>query len=239
MDVDKVIKLLGRIDLNPSEFFTFKYDELTEKINQSNWDANTQVLKELAITSLQRFHKKPEVFINLFHAAIACQAFYNQTSINLFNEYDTQKLILTLSNTKYWSQARIDLFGGSMALLKPQKIAAIVFMIIPHVAALNSTNQEQFTNAMEMVLNAGFFLIDKKDISLATEVLQRIDRVYVPEAFVSIHLRKKYYFALLKFIKTKQISEINKIINFCNSIGLKHTANDFKDDFHQVKKLYS
>jgi transcriptional regulator with XRE-family HTH domain len=130
MEVEKAIKLLNKIGINPAEFFTFHHDQFIEEVNMAYWHHNISKLESLSKQGLKEFHHNPNNFDNLFHATLACNTFLILSKINLFNETDVKKLVFALSNTELWSQEKIELFGSSLMRLPVRKINGIASLII-------------------------------------------------------------------------------------------------------------
>lgn len=123
-------------------------------------------------------------------------------------------------------------------LLPARKAAAIASLIIPILKELEKNNQQQFINSFRMILNVLLALIEKQELKFAAELYKKLDSVYVPEAFLSIILKKKFYYALLIYCKIGNDYEINNLLAVVKYLGLFHTLADFQDDFAKVKHLY-
>jgi hypothetical protein len=91
---------------------------------------------------------------------------------------------------------------------------------------------------MDMILNAVIALLERKELFMANKLIKRIDMVYVPEDFVSIILRKKFYFALIKFCQTKNDFEIQNIFRMLSFLGLHHLLDDYQTDFKDLKQIF-
>ncbi|MCI1290459.1 MAG: hypothetical protein LKG31_02600 [Lactobacillus sp.] len=202
------------------------------------WHHNISKLESLSKQGLKEFHHNPNNFDNLFHATLACNTFLILSKINLFNETDVKKLVFALSNTELWSQEKIELFGSSLMRLPVRKINGIASLIINRADEIRKSNESQFINTMDMILNAVIALLERKELFMANKLIKRIDMVYVPENFVSIILRKKFYFALIKFCQTKNDFEIQNIFRMLSFLGLHHLLDDYQTDFKDLKQIF-
>ncbi|MCH3990328.1 MAG: hypothetical protein LKF01_05660 [Lactobacillus sp.] len=238
MDVEKVIKLLKRLDINPSEFFTYKSDEITTAIAYAYEYNEINYLKQLAIKSLKKFHANP-TFITLYHSSIACSSYLDLTNKNLFNEYDTDKLIFTLSNVAIWSQSYIELFGGAIFLLPPEKLFSISQQVIISLDYIKNVSFSQFSNAMEMILNALIALIEKRKLNLAERLYSKLDETQIPEVSMLIRTRKKFYHALIIFCKSQNRKEIDTVFEILESLNMTRILKDYQFAFNKVNTIYS
>lgn len=195
-------------------------------------------LKKLATLSLKKFHKNTQNFTNLFDASITCNGYLDLTHINLFGESDLNRLVYTLTNTKHWSEERIELFGGSILLLPPKKIYSIASLVISELNSKKKISAFQFSNTYEMLLNAVLALIEKKQLKLAKKLLINLDIVQLQERFTITLIRKRFLHALIVFCTTQDSTEINGIFSILDWLHMYQTLSDYNFALRKIKKAY-
>lgn len=238
MDSDKVAKLIKRLGINPSEFFTFEYDPLTNQINKACFNSDVPELLKLTHLALNKLHENPSVFINLFNAAIASNFYYLFTKKLLLPQSDLNRLLDVLFDTSFWSQEKIDLFGGSVFLIPSDKVISLSKRILKQIDRIYKISDAQFFNTMSMLLNAILALIEQKRLTKAKQLYSMIDDVYLSEGFTSLFLRKYFYHLIINFVDGKDNGEMQALFKILDYLGLKHTLSDYKFDFEQVKTIY-
>jgi Rgg/GadR/MutR family transcriptional activator len=238
MDADKAVKLIRRIGVNPSEFFTFQYDQLTNQLNQACFDNDLNRLEQLTKIALRKYHAEPGEFINLFNAAVAANFSLLLAKKDLFSDGDREALLEVLENTTYWSQERIDLFGGSIMLLPTDKIVSLASKIVKQLGRIKKISDWQFFNTMGMLLNVPLALLEKQELTEAKKMYRLLDRIYIPEDFMALILRKYLYKLLINYVEGKDEGELDTLLKILDYLGLKHTLSDYQDDFADIRRIY-
>lgn len=238
MDIDKVVQLLNRIGLNTIEFFAFQYNELTQKASEAYDSNDIKKLKNLAILALNNFHNKNHTFNDLFNAAIACSDYFDLSNKNLFSNADTNKLISSLSNTKHWSQEKIELFGGSILLLPTRKIFSIGGLIIADIERIILISDFQFSNTYEMLLNAILALIEKNELMLSSKLFDKLDSVPIKEHYMITRLRKKFIHGLILYCQTRQLNEIEDVFKVLSIMNMELNLTDYRFALNKIRKIY-
>lgn len=239
MDADKATKLIERLGINPSEFFTFEYDSLTNRINEAGFKNDEHELLELAQLAIRKLHDQPASFINLFNAGVASNSYFILTRKLILPQKDLNRLLNVLFNTSFWSQEKIDLFGGSILLIPSDKILSLSKRIIAKMERIKKISDAQFFNTMGMLLNAVLALIEQKQPNFAVAEYKLIDRIYISEDFASLILRKKFYYLIIKFLESMDEGNLDMYFKVLNYLGLEKTSFESQQDLKQIKQIYN
>lgn len=239
MDADKATKLIERLGINPSEFFTFEYGSLTNRINEAGFKNDEHELLELAQLAIRKLHDQPASFINLFNAGVASNSYFILTRKLILPQKDLNRLLNVLFNTNFWSQEKIDLFGGSILLIPSDKILSLSKRIIAKMERIKKISDAQFFNTMGMLLNAVLALIEQKQPNFAVAEYKLIDRIYISEDFASLILRKKFYYLIIKFLESMDEGNLDMYFKVLNYLGLEKTSFESQQDLKQIKQIYN
>lgn len=238
-DSDKVAKLIKRLGINPSEFFTFEYDPLTNQINKACFNSDVPELLKLTHLALNKLHENPSLFINLFNAGVASNSYFILTRKLILPQKDLNRLLNVLFNTSFWSQEQIDLFGGSILLIPSEKILSLSKRIIAQMDRIKKISDAQFFNTMGMLLNAVLALIEQKQPNFAVAEYKLIDRIYISEYFASLILRKKFYYLIIKFLESEYEGNLDMYFKVLNYLNLEKTSFESQQDLKQIKQIYN
>lgn len=96
MSIDKILLLINRIGINLGEFFHFKHSDAIYQIKLAFWKKDYSKSELLARKYLSLFHQTKNSFIDLYNAAIACNAYFILSSKNLFSKEEYYTFILCI-----------------------------------------------------------------------------------------------------------------------------------------------
>lgn len=238
MDVDKAVQLIRRIGVNPSEFFSFDYDQLTKQLNQAYLDNDLNRLEQLTRIALRKFHAEPAVFLNLFNATIAANFSLLLAHKDRFSDGDREQLLNELDNTQTWSQERINLFGGSIMLLPSDQVVSLSQKIIKQLERIKKNSDTGFSNTMATLVDVPLALLEKKELGAAKKVYRLLDRVYLPEDLLALRVRKYFYKLLIDYIEGKDQGELDTLLKILDYLGLQHTLSNYQQDFAEIRRIY-
>lgn len=242
---EKFIKLINRINLTPEEFFKLakiaKPSTVVEKIEVLYMNKNIKKLRDLTIKKLNLYEKRRSIN-DLYLAVISCNYYYDLSGENLLSEKYQQKLISKLSDIELWTKKYISIFGNSLTLLSSKNIYGISTLIVNNWHEfemwedINKDGVAIFNIASHSLLNAVNVFISREEYRYAKKLLEKIQKIIFKRDFLYIELRYKFLFELLKYqtSKSKDLTELNHIIQIANYLNQKDTAYEF---LNEIKRL--
>lgn len=239
MSFEKVIAMLERMQIKPSEFVTdsltdnFDYKKIVSAYN-GNDDSE---LKRLSLLYLDASRRKPFDKTLLIRAAIACSCLNSDTRINLFSKQDTNRLIELLSETQAWHYADIFNFANTLYVLPGNRVYGLSKLIIAQFN--NKTNDYQWQHAAITALTNAAFSLLFNDFQDAKKLIAEISNLNLGNNFAYEKIRLKFIKELKRYIITKD----DRIIEQVFFPALKFFELDqlrlaFEKTFDQIRKIY-
>lgn len=233
MGFDKVIQLLKRIEITPSEFVFITQENKSifpkEIVNAINKD-HLSVLKNYTLKMITQFHSSQNKE-DLFLAATSANYYYTDTDENLLPIIDRKKLVDILEDTAFWGQDDLLLFGNIVFLLSNQ----MAYRLASHIfKTFNFETQNSdiltFYAAISAFLSTVIKLLSDGEIALAKQLLQTIDQVKMDSYSLYPQLAKVFLIALAN----KETQKAMSIINFLIEIDMTSTADSFLQIYKKV-----
>ena len=233
MGFDKVIQLLKRIEIAPSEFVFITQESKSifpkEVVNAINKD-HLSVLKDFTLKMINQFQSSQNKE-DLFLAATSANYYYTDTDENLLPIIDRKRLVDILEDTAFWGQDDLLLFGNIVFLLSDQ----MAYRLASHIfKTFNFETQNSdiltFYAAISAFLSTVIKLLSDGEIALAKQLLQTIDQVKMDSYSLYPQLAKVFLMALAN----KEIQKAMSIINFLIEIDMTSTADSFLQIYKKV-----
>ncbi|QYN53620.1 Rgg/GadR/MutR family transcriptional regulator [Lactobacillus panisapium] len=240
MSFEKVIAMLERMRIKPSEFVT---DSLSDNLDfkeiaTTYYHGNDQRLKELATVYLKSSQQNPYDRALLLRAAIACNLLKADTEINLFTPKDLSRLEELLSEIEDWYYEDLFNFGNTLFLLPGKRVFGFAHSLL--VKYQENDNDYQWQHAaIATLINANSLLL-YTDFHYAQELYSELKALKLSDNFAYEKIRLKFLDELILFIKTKDDSRINEaffpMLDYLNFHQLKLSL---QNTFSQLKQSYN
>lgn len=241
MAIEKVIKLLNRIHIEPKEYIDrvdiSDDDVYYQDIGEAYNTGNSEMLKNLAIFLLDLHRKDLKNKHILFQAAIACNYYMDLTKLNIFPKEDTFRLNAYLANIEDWTQEDVIIFHNTQLLLSTENIFKFARSLYSFLI-----EEEKITSfylmAVNALLSAAFVLLKRKNLASAQEILNQVKNLDLPEKYVIELIKIKYISALVDYIENNDDTMLKSLVKNLSALGLTEKAQDFKVGFEQIKEMY-
>lgn len=240
MSFEKVIAMLERMRIKPSEFVT---DSLSDNLDfkeiaTTYYHGNDQRLKELATVYLKSSQQNPYDRALLLRAAIACNLLKADTEINLFTPRDLSRLEELLSEIEDWYYEDLFNFGNTLFLLPGKRAFGFAHSLL--VKYQENDNDYQWQHAaIATLINANSLLL-YTDFHYAQKLFSELKALKLSDNFAYEKIRLKFLDELILFIKTKDDSRINEaffpMLDYLNFHQLKLSL---QNTFSQLKQSYN
>lgn len=230
---DKVIQLLRRVNVAPTEFISItretESDLPKDVIDAINSD-NLPVLKKYTLKMITQFHSSQDSE-DLFRAAISANYYYTDTNENLLPIIDRKKLVDILEDTAFWGQDDLLLFGNIIFLLSDQMAYRLAIHIFK---AFNFETQNSdiptFYAAISAFLSTVIKLLSDGVTSSAKKLLHEIDQIKMDSYSLYPQLIKVFLTALAN----KETQKAMSIINFLIEINMTSAADSFLQVYKKI-----
>lgn len=240
MSFEKVIAMLERMRIKPSEFVTDSLSDNLDfkEISSAYYHGNDQRLKELATVYLKSSQQNPYDRALLLRAAIACNLLKADTEINLFTPRDLNRLEELLSEIEDWYYEDLFNFGNTLFLLPGKRVFGFAHSLL--VKYQENDNDYQWQHAaIATLINANSLLL-YTDFHYAQELYSELKALKLSDNFAYEKIRLKFLDELILFIKTKDDSRINEaffpMLDYLNFHQLKLSL---QNTFSQLKQSYN
>ncbi|MCX8724832.1 Rgg/GadR/MutR family transcriptional regulator [Lactobacillus sp. B4007] len=240
MSFEKVIAMLDRMRIKPSEFVTDSLSDNLDfkEISFAYYHDNDQRLRELATVYLKSSQQNPYDRTQLLRAAIACNLLKADTEINLFTPRDLSRLEELLSEIKNWYYEDLFNFGNTLFLLPGKRVFGLVYTLL--VKYQKNDNDYQWQHAaVATLINAAFSLL-YTDFYYARKLHFELKALKLSDNFAYEKIRLKFLDEVFLFIRTKDDSRIKEsffpILDYLNFPQLKLSI---QNTFSQLKQLYN
>ncbi|GAA3634489.1 Rgg/GadR/MutR family transcriptional regulator [Lactobacillus hamsteri] len=239
MDLDIFIKLLNRINVQPSDFFK-EYESYELRIYTDDvvkMYANNDVieLRELIKILKSNYQLNPQNKTIFFRLAIAANFYLDLSGYNLFSEKDTSLLWLHFSEIEKWYIEDIILFGNTQLLLNSVQVYQAARSLISHSVECNQINN---TMVLNTVINVVFVLLKKKKVKLATKILEIISKQNITDDHAFELIRMQFMQMLIDYINNKNEKNMQIFFEALKILKFNNEVDNFNFAFSQIKDIY-
>ena len=228
---ETVINLLDNIHIRANEFIMYcnlnPTNSLTHKIFNAYQRKDIIELKHLTLKQINQSKTSKNRF-DLFLAVAAANFYFDLTNIRLISKFDILKVKSILSSTSYWNYYYISVWGNTLAFYDPTfnfKIASRILTILKNQTTLEF-GTEYYTWCT--ILNALIRIIPEK-IELAKKLSLKINKVSIPNSFLSIRLKKRFMDIYIKYqLHESDKEELNKFLYSLENLQLIDLKNELE-----------
>lgn len=228
---ETVINLLDNIHIRANEFIMYcnlnPTNSLTHKIFNAYQRKDITELKHLTLKQIKQSKTSKNRF-DLFLAVAAANFYFDLTNIRLISKFDILKVKSILSSTSYWDYYYISAWGNTLAFYDPAfnfKIASKILTILKNQTTLEF-GMEYYTWCT--ILNALIRIIPE-NIELAKKLSLKINKVSIPNSFLSIQLKKRFMDIYIKYqLHESDKEELNKFLYSLENLQLIDLKNELE-----------
>lgn len=228
---ETVINLLDNIHIRANEFIMYcnlnPTNSLTHKIFNAYQRKDIIELKHLTLKQIKQSKTSKNRF-DLFLAVAAANFYFDLTNIRLISKFDILKVKSILSSTSYWDYYYISAWGNTLAFYDPTfnfKIASRILTILKNQTTLEF-GTEYYTWCT--ILNALIRIIPE-NIELAKKLSLKINKVSIPNSFLSIQLKKRFMDIYIKYqLHESDKEELNKFLYSLENLQLIDLKNELE-----------
>lgn len=228
---ETVINLLDNIHIRANEFIMYcklnPPNSLTHKIFNAYQRKDITELKRLTLRQIKQSKISKNRF-DLFLAVAAANFYFDLTNIRLISKFDILKVKSILSSTSYWNYYYISVWGNTLAFYDPTfnfKIASRILTILKNQTTLEF-GTEYYTWCT--ILNALIRIIPE-NIELAKKLSLKINKVSIPNSFLSIRLKKRFMDIYIKYqLHESDKEELNKFFYSLENLQLIDLKNELE-----------
>lgn len=228
---ETVINLLDNIHIRANEFIMYcnlnPTNSLTHKIFNAYQRKDITELKHLTLKQIKQSKTSKNRF-DLFLAVAAANFYFDLTNIRLISKFDILKVKSILSSTSYWNYYYISAWGNTLAFYDPTfnfKIASRILTILKNQTTLEF-GTEYYTWCT--ILNALIRIIPE-NIELAKKLSLKINKVSIPNSFLSIQLKKRFMDIYIKYqLHESDKEELNKFLYSLENLQLIDLKNELE-----------
>lgn len=228
---ETVINLLDNIHIRANEFIMYcnlnPTNSLTHKIFNAYQRKDITELKHLTLKQIKQSKTSKNRF-DLFLAVAAANFYFDLTNIRLISKFDILKVKSILSSTSYWDYYYISAWGNTLAFYDPTfnfKIASRILTILKNQTTLEF-GMEYYTWCT--ILNALIRIIPE-NIELAKKLSLKINKVSIPNSFLSIQLKKRFMDIYIKYqLHESDKEELNKFFYSLENLQLIDLKNELE-----------
>ncbi|MCT7790059.1 MAG: helix-turn-helix domain-containing protein [Lactobacillus crispatus] len=228
---ETVINLLDNIHIRANEFIMYcnlnPTNSLTHKIFNAYQRKDITELKHLTLKQIKQSKTSKNRF-DLFLAVAAANFYFDLTNIRLISKFDILKVKSILSSTSYWDYYYISAWGNTLAFYDPTfnfKIASRILTILKNQTTLEF-GTEYYTWCT--ILNALIRIIPE-NIELAKKLSLKINKVSIPNSFLSIQLKKRFMDIYIKYqLHESDKEELNKFLYSLENLQLIDLKNELE-----------
>lgn len=228
---ETVINLLDNIHIRANEFIMYcnlnPTNSLTHKIFNAYQRKDITELKHLTLKQIKQSKTSKNRF-DLFLAVAAANFYFDLTNILLISKFDILKVKSILSSTSYWDYYYISAWGNTLAFYDPAfnfKIASKILTILKNQTTLEF-GMEYYTWCT--ILNALIRIIPE-NIELAKKLSLKINKVSIPNSFLSIQLKKRFMDIYIKYqLHESDKEELNKFLYSLENLQLIDLKNELE-----------
>ena len=241
MSVEKVIKLLKRIHIQPQEYIELlvmsSFDFDIAELEVAYRENNIKLLKELVIILLEKHSNNLQDVQLLFEAAVACNFYYDLSNIDLFPSEEKIRLKLYFSSIDEWTRENVIFFANVQLYLSSSDIYTLAQSLFSYLIEQPDTNKF-YMMAIDALINAVFALIKKKSLDKAIHMLKRLEYLNLSTKYSGAKVRIEFMEILIDCICKKDTISMYTFINNLNAVGLLKEAENYKFTFHQIFESY-
>ncbi len=228
---ETVINLLDNIHIRANEFIMYcnlnPTNSLTHKIFNAYQRKDITELKHLTLKQIKQSKTSKNRF-DLFLAVAAANFYFDLTNIRLISKFDILKVKSILSSTSYSDYYYISAWGNTLAFYDPTfnfKIASRILTILKNQTTLEF-GTEYYTWCT--ILNALIRIIPE-NIELAKKLSLKINKVSIPNFFLSIQLKKRFMDIYIKYqLHESDKEELNKFLYSLENLQLIDLKNELE-----------
>lgn len=239
LEFNKVLALLNRIHVTPTEFINYAKLKQENEIPQEYIEAidkedNAQI-KTLALKQLKIYHTKRKIY-DLYLAIILCNQYLLITGENLLPFQDQMHLYTYLSKTTIWTSWDLSFFGNCVFMIKPDKVHAIAMNVL-HNHSLADQDVNNLMVMLGILGDATISLIFRKDVIHAQKLLNEIKAIEMPHYLEFFTLVFTFLEKVIQYTKTHDKQIVLTFIETIQNLGMIKSTNIFIDIFKHVQVL--
>ncbi len=241
LSFNQVLTLLKRINIQPIEFLENPISpqllKISREIDTAYVASDISTLHKYVVEKAKlasHFPQDQEIFIEYCYA---CTFYQDLSQKKPFTESDQKRLTNILNNISDWNYKEIFYFGNTLGLLSPQNIYRLSNSLIMYSIHNNLRHKRWYDEVLSGLLNAIAILI-KRDYHLAEDLLHNFEKMPLSYRFAFEKMHIKIYYAMIKYIKTKDDQDIKAIIYTTKILDLPTIEDGFTTFFNQIKQIY-
>lgn len=239
MSIEKVLKLLNRIHIDPTEFITQDQpiNDFLKKLRTLYAENNVNKIEEIANSYLKEHYDDPTNQLLLFQAASAGNMYMDFTNENLLGKDDILRLRFYFSTIEKWTWESLLYFGNTQLLMEPDDIYKNSRSLFSYLID-GKYKSDFYHSSVGALLNAVFVLLKKKSFKYAKSLLESIKNLNLSnEGYSTDLIRIHYAETVFNYIETNSTQEMELFLDNLESIGLKGQVESFKLGFKQFKTI--
>lgn len=235
----KFLALLDRVDITPREFFAYTevqgnldnsyYDELQLLVQQKDG----QRLHQIFLRQISSFHqtKDPDI---LGKAVAAANSYFSLTKINCLTDAELKSFKDLLLDSEYLDFKSLRFLENSVYLIDCDLLISYNSKVIHQLSHLEQVDYELYLNAWTALTNIVFSLIQQKQNSVASHILNQLLTIDLPQQMAAFKIRIVFLKKLLAYRESGDDREINAYLKSLTEIGLSNLASELLDYWDSV-----
>lgn len=235
----KFLALLDRVDITPREFFAYMevqgnldnsyYDELQLLVQQKDG----QRLHQIFLRQISSFHqtKDPDI---LGKAVAAANSYFSLTKINCLTDADLKSFKDLLLDSEYLDFKSLRFLENSVYLIDCDLLISYNSKVIHQLSHLEQVDYELYLNAWTALTNIVFSLIQQKQNSVASHILNQLLTIDLPQQMAAFKIRIVFLKKLLAYRESGDDREINAYLKSLTEIGLSNLVSELLDYWDSV-----
>lgn len=235
----KFLALLDRVDITPREFFAYTkvqgnldnsyYDELQLLVQQKDG----QRLHQIFLRQISSFHqtKDPDI---LGKAVAAANSYFSLTKINCLTDADLKSFKDLLLDSEYLDFKSLLFLENSVYLIDCDLLISYNSKVIHQLSHLEQVDYELYLNAWTALTNIVFSLIQQKQNSVASHILNQLLTIDLPQQMAAFKIRIVFLKKLLAYRESGDDREINAYLKSLTEIGLSNLVSELLDYWDSI-----
>ena len=241
LEFNKVLALLNRIHISPTEFIGYanieQENDIPKELLKAIEDEDTSTIKKLIHIHLDKYHIDRNIH-NLYLTVILCNQYLLIKGENLLPFSDQMHLYTYLSKITLWSNYDLGFFGNCVFMIKTDRVYAIAMNVLKnHNLIQKNTSSIGLISMMGVLSDTTISLIFRKDTVHAQKLLDALQDVELPQYLEFFKVTLTFLQKILQYLKTKDEGIVLNFINNAQKMGMTESVDTFKEIFEKVKIL--
>lgn len=205
------------------------YDELQLLVQQKDG----QRLHQIFLRQISSFHqtKDPDI---LGKAVAAANSYFSLTKINCLTDADLKSFKDLLLDSEYLDFKSLRFLENSVYLIDCDLLISYNSKVIHQLSHLEQVDYELYLNAWTALTNIVFSLIQQKQNSVASHILNQLLTIDLPQQMAAFKIRIVFLKKLLAYRESGDDREINAYLKSLTEIGLSNLVSELLDYWGSV-----